>query len=95
MVSIDDMGQGNESIRILGIRWLPTGNASKSVDTDGKVQKSQGKSNDRTDENDAQDQSPDADADGGAGHDSKESRQDSDEKAYLCSKVLQVQERPR
>lgn len=37
MVSVDDMGQGSESIRILGIRWLPTGAASQSVGEDGHL----------------------------------------------------------
>jgi Ca2+-dependent lipid-binding protein len=32
MVSVDDLGQGSESIRILGIRSLPTGGAGQSVD---------------------------------------------------------------
>ncbi|KAI1339451.1 hypothetical protein F5Y15DRAFT_382586 [Xylariaceae sp. FL0016] len=36
MVSIDDMGQGSEAFRILGVRWLPTGAASQSVNSDGK-----------------------------------------------------------
>ncbi|KAH7032642.1 uncharacterized protein B0I36DRAFT_347821 [Microdochium trichocladiopsis] len=31
MVSIDDMGQGSESMRILGVRWLPTGAASQDA----------------------------------------------------------------
>lgn len=39
MVSIDDLGQGSESIRILGVRWLPTGAASQSVDANGKLKK--------------------------------------------------------
>ncbi|EXV00003.1 C2 domain protein [Metarhizium robertsii] len=37
MVSVEDIGQGSESIRILGIQWLPTGAASKSVTTSGKL----------------------------------------------------------
>ncbi|OAA37685.1 meiotically up-regulated protein [Metarhizium rileyi] len=37
MVSVEDIGQGSESIRILGIQWLPTGAASKSVTTTGKL----------------------------------------------------------
>ena len=37
MVSIDDLGQGSEAIRILGIRWLPTGAASQSVDEKGHL----------------------------------------------------------
>ncbi|TLD24367.1 hypothetical protein PspLS_06890 [Pyricularia sp. CBS 133598] len=40
MVSVDDMGQGSESVRILGIRWLPTGAASHSVSADGKIEQS-------------------------------------------------------
>ncbi|KAH8667950.1 putative meiotically up-regulated gene protein [Tricladium varicosporioides] len=38
MVSIDDLGQGSESIRVLGIRWLPTGAADRSVDEEGNIQ---------------------------------------------------------
>ncbi len=37
MVSVNDIGQGSESIRILGIRWLPTGAASRSVGEDGTL----------------------------------------------------------
>lgn len=37
MVSVDDIGQGSESIRILGIRWLPTGAAARAVGQDGKL----------------------------------------------------------
>ncbi|KAK1830625.1 hypothetical protein QBC39DRAFT_308585 [Podospora conica] len=46
MVSIDDIGQGNEAFRILGVRWLPTGAAGQSVDTEGNVKPAKG--NDRT-----------------------------------------------
>ncbi|QIW99875.1 hypothetical protein AMS68_005393 [Peltaster fructicola] len=38
MVSVDDIGQGSESLRILGIRWLPTGAAGRAVSEDGKLQ---------------------------------------------------------
>ena len=37
MVSVDDLGQGSETIRILGIKWLPTGAAANSVSVDGKI----------------------------------------------------------
>lgn len=37
MVSVDDAGQGSEAPRILGIRWLPTGAASQSVDDQGQL----------------------------------------------------------
>lgn len=37
-VSVEDIGQGSESIRILGVRWLPTGAAARSVTADGKLQ---------------------------------------------------------
>lgn len=57
MVSIDDMGQGNQSLRILGVRWLPSGAASQSVGPGGKLQrpdKSQKGKTDRTDPENAQ-----------------------------------------
>lgn len=48
MVSVDDLGQGSESIRILGIRSLPTGAASQSVDEKGNLKKANDKEvNDR------------------------------------------------
>ena len=39
MVSVDDIGQGSEAIRILGVRWLPTGAAARSVGEDGQLKK--------------------------------------------------------
>lgn len=50
MVSVDDIGQGSESIRILGIRWLPTGAAAQSVSSNGKLEKRKpdAKQSDRT-----------------------------------------------
>lgn len=49
MVSVDDVGQGSEPIRILGVRWLPTAAAARSVDEDGKLREaSDGGHNDRT-----------------------------------------------
>jgi hypothetical protein len=49
MVSVEDLGQGSESLRILGIRWLPTGAAARAVGADGKLQskKEAEKGNDR------------------------------------------------
>jgi C2 domain len=47
MISVEDLGQGSEALRILGVRWLPTGAASRSVGADGKL-KSSSESNDRT-----------------------------------------------
>ena len=37
MISVEDLGQGSESIRILGVRWLPTGAAARDVSVDGQV----------------------------------------------------------
>ena len=49
MVSVDDLGQGNEAFRVLGINWLPTGAASQTVGADGKLQKAgKQKQSDRT-----------------------------------------------
>ncbi|KAL8790544.1 MAG: hypothetical protein Q9213_000566 [Squamulea squamosa] len=39
MISVQDLGQGNEAIRILGIKWLPT-NATRNVSVNGQVQES-------------------------------------------------------
>ena len=38
MVSVNDIGQGSEAIRILGVKWLPTGAAAQSVTEDGKLE---------------------------------------------------------
>ena len=66
MVSVDDMGQGNEAPRILGIRWLPTGAAGQTVGPDGKLQKpDQEKSSDRTDPQNAQEDDAEDENDGG------------------------------
>jgi len=53
MVSVDDIGQGSEAFRILGVRWLPTGAAGQSVDTDGKLKSVN--DNDRTVSENSQD----------------------------------------
>ncbi|KAI0490226.1 hypothetical protein F4859DRAFT_457347 [Xylaria cf. heliscus] len=56
MVSVDDMGQGSESIRILGVKWLPTGAAGQSVGADGQLHKDNKSSrNDRTEPGNSQD----------------------------------------
>ncbi|KAL8401382.1 hypothetical protein RB596_008251 [Gaeumannomyces avenae] len=39
MVSVEDMGQGSESFRVLGIRWLPTGAASQTVTPEGQLER--------------------------------------------------------
>ena len=40
MVSVNDIGQGAESIRILGVKWLPTGAAARPVTEDGDLKDS-------------------------------------------------------
>ena len=69
MVSVNDLGQGNESFRILGIKWLPTGAASQSVDVDGNLKPAQSQeTSDRVDpgegeeEDDEKDDKDDKDA---------------------------------
>jgi hypothetical protein len=37
MVGVEDIGQGSEALRILGIRWLPSGAAARSVSPDGNL----------------------------------------------------------
>jgi len=40
MVAVEDLGQGSEALRILGIRWLPTGAAARSIGSDGRLKSS-------------------------------------------------------
>ena len=44
---VQDLGQGSEAIRILGIRWLPSGAAGLNVGKDGKIQAHTKQDNDR------------------------------------------------
>lgn len=67
MVSVEDIGQGSESLRILGVRWLPTGAATKSVTEGGKL------TLEDQDEADTNEKNPQEGAD-----DSGSDRQDSD-----------------
>ncbi|KAM0547000.1 hypothetical protein ACHAPJ_010543 [Fusarium lateritium] len=53
MVSVDDIGQGSESLRILGVRWLPTGAAARAVGEDGNLMTRQQSDND-TEEKDGE-----------------------------------------
>ncbi|KAF2033859.1 meiotically up-regulated gene 190 protein [Setomelanomma holmii] len=48
MVAVEDIGQGSEALRILGVRWLPTGAAARSVSSDGKLKSSHEEKKDRT-----------------------------------------------
>ncbi|KAI8624744.1 hypothetical protein F5Y19DRAFT_453090 [Xylariaceae sp. FL1651] len=71
MVSVDDMGQGSEAIRILGVRWLPTGAASQNVGSDGQLRKGDGSSqNDRTDSQESQETTGERDSNNDPGRDS-------------------------
>ena len=47
MISVEDLGQGNEAIRILGVRWLPGGAAAQNVSQDGIIGSNTTLSNDR------------------------------------------------
>lgn len=55
MVSVEDMGQGSESLRILGVKWLPQGAAGKSITSEGAVL-SQTESNARKADNTSHDE---------------------------------------
>ena len=48
MVAVEDIGQGSEALRILGVRWLPTGAAARSVGSDGNLKSSDEEKDDRT-----------------------------------------------
>lgn len=78
MVSVDDMGQGSESIRILGIKWLPTGAASQTVDDQGRLKKPEkNKSSDRTAQGEGEEQQ---DADSGSQPDQQDTKQEQQKK---------------
>ncbi|KAL8977261.1 MAG: hypothetical protein Q9205_006897, partial [Flavoplaca limonia] len=51
MIAVSDLGQGNEAIRILGIKWLPGGHAKKEVLAGGQIRE---KDRDVPNEGDAQ-----------------------------------------
>ncbi|XMA15625.1 hypothetical protein WAI453_008416 [Rhynchosporium graminicola] len=82
MVSIDDIGQGSEAIRILGIRWLPTGAAGQTVDNEGNLKKaSNDEQNDRTtpgegQEEDANDDKPQTEQERQWAEDKKQEEED-------------------
>jgi len=50
MVSIEDLGQGSDSVRILGVKWLPPGAAGKTVSADGKLEGKSKQSSQKQDE---------------------------------------------
>ena len=82
MVSVDDLGQGNEAFRILGVRWLPTGAASQCVDDSGKLksaEESQHHDSDRTVQNEGQQESDDAAMDNKPGDDEDNDGKDDNE----------------
>lgn len=63
MVAVEDLGQGSEALRILGIRWLPTGAAARSVNSDGNLKSSNEEKGDRTVQDDGEDQNQQPDQD--------------------------------
>ncbi|KAI0859439.1 hypothetical protein F4860DRAFT_526045 [Xylaria cubensis] len=86
MVSVDDMGQGSESVRILGVKWLPSGAASQTVGADGQLHKDNGSAqNDRTDPAQSQDQDSEGGQDGDEkpGDDNESPAQQEDEEVAL------------
>ncbi|KAF2831902.1 hypothetical protein CC86DRAFT_339940 [Ophiobolus disseminans] len=56
MVAVEDIGQGSEALRILGVRWLPTGAAARSITSDGKLKSPDAEKEDRTVQDDGEGQ---------------------------------------
>ncbi|KAI1622840.1 hypothetical protein EDD37DRAFT_633093 [Exophiala viscosa] len=81
MVSVDDLGQGSEAFRILGINWLPTGAASQTVGGNGKLKSAndQGQS-DRLAPGDGQDEGADDEDSGDDSNDSNDKNQETKQK---------------
>ncbi|KEF62764.1 uncharacterized protein A1O9_00737 [Exophiala aquamarina CBS 119918] len=82
MVSVDDLGQGSESFRILGVNWLPTGAASQSVDSDGELKDAgnEGDDNDRATAGQGQIDNDASEANGDNEDASKDSKLDKQQK---------------
>lgn len=80
MISVEDLGQGSEAIRILGIRWLPRGAAAKDVSVNGKLKSR--KKNDESDRKVPGEGEIDGDtkSKGGADH-NQTSKQDEEEES--------------
>ncbi|KAI5462136.1 hypothetical protein BGZ63DRAFT_354616 [Mariannaea sp. PMI_226] len=60
MVSVEDIGQGSEALRILGVRWLPTGAATRAVSEKGELlsEDQSEKENETQNQDDADGQGP-------------------------------------
>ncbi|CAO2648967.1 Nn.00g099160.m01.CDS01 [Neocucurbitaria sp. VM-36] len=69
MVAVEDLGQGSEALRILGVRWLPTGAAARSVSADGKLKSPHEEKGDRKVQDDGEGQSEEP------GHDTMEAEE--------------------
>ncbi|KAI0119000.1 hypothetical protein F4814DRAFT_223206 [Daldinia grandis] len=84
MVSVDDMGQGSEAIRILGVRWLPTGAASQTVGSDNQLQgDDKGAGNDRTDPQNPQGGANDQESNSGEKGKGKDPKQEEQEEVAM------------
>ena len=59
MVAVEDIGQGSEALRVLGVRWLPTGAAARSVNKDGNLKSAEEEKNDRTVQDQGEGETPD------------------------------------
>ncbi|KAL8807528.1 MAG: hypothetical protein Q9182_000693 [Xanthomendoza sp. 2 TL-2023] len=97
MISVEDLGQGNEAIRILGIKWLPTGNAKRNVSLSGQVQEStRTQGNDRKVPNDGKTNSePEKSVDKGApsqAGDVKGTEQDESTESHAIAEGLEAEE---
>lgn len=87
MVSIDDMGQGNQSLRVLGVRWLPSGAASRTVGSDGQLEApDKKKESDRTNPQNEQEDNGDSNKSDG------EKKEDGEEKSKESKQDEQSQE---
>jgi len=93
MVSVEDIGQGSEAIRILGIKWLPAGAATRSVTEDGKI-KSGGndpKNSDRS-VGDQGDMDTSAKDEGTDGKEKKDERKEKEESGQNVAEGMEAEE---
>jgi hypothetical protein len=94
MISVDDIGQGSEPFRILGVRWLPKGAATHTVTEDGKLQKDDKTSikSDRSVPDEGSIQSGNGSNNDKDDPESKKKRQEEEEEEQKLTEGLQAEE---
>ena len=79
MVSVEDIGQGSEPLRVLGVKWLPKGAASRTVEDGKNLQRKNEIKQQQQDRQTTDKDSPDAEDDSKAAKEDRVQVEDSHE----------------